>query len=192
MDLGVSSYQINNPEKGFRYLERNAKLDMRFDPSSVQTAADILNTASCAELYEIFSKYGEEKRSRAIAAFIVSTRTVSPIETAGNLTDLIDKSVGNGEKIATTARIFQALRIRVNDELASLRNGLADARDLLAKDGKLAVISFHSLEDRIVKLTFRQANDLIELNKKPIEATENEVRDNKRSRSAKLRIAVKI
>jgi 16S rRNA (cytosine1402-N4)-methyltransferase len=191
MDLGVSSFQIDNPNKGFRYLDEATKLDMRFDPSVGQTAGDILAQKSCDELYEIFSYYGEEKRARAISMAIVRARAVNQIEYAGQLTDLIGRLVSPQEKVGTMARIFQALRIAVNDELGSLKKGLSDANDLLKINGIICIISFHSLEDRIVKLYFRQSNNLVEITKKPITASQAEIEENSRSRSAKLRIAMK-
>ncbi|AFY68725.1 Ribosomal RNA small subunit methyltransferase H [Thalassoporum mexicanum PCC 7367] len=187
-DLGVSSAQIDLPERGFSF-QAKGDLDMRMDRTEETTAADLINHAAEVELANIFYNYGEERLSRRIARAIVSQR---PLHTTTELAQVIAKAVPGRYRhgrINPATRVFQALRIAVNRELESLETWLAKAPDWLAADGIIAVISFHSLEDRIVKHTFRQDDRLQVLTKKPIIAEAEEIAVNSRSRSAKLRLA---
>jgi len=180
-DLGLSNWQIEKSGRGFSYL-RNEPLEMRMDFHSKITAADLINNLSKEELNEIFSKFGEEINSWPIANAIVSAR---PIVTTQELTWVI------GEDKKQLARVFQALRIVVNDELNNLKKALTQAITLLEKKGRLVVISFHSLEDRIVKLTFKN-KQLKPIVKKPIRPGKEEIKVNVRARSARLRVAERI
>ncbi len=190
-DLGVSSLQLENSERGFSFAKMGP-LDMRMDPSLNVMALDLVNTLTRKELYELFSKMGEEKYSWAVAGALVSAREVSPITNTLELAELIKGCIGGRDaKVHPATRIFQALRIAVNDELDALKEGLSSSLDLIEKDGHIIIISFHSLEDRIVKNTFRewQLTGMGEiLTKKPIVPTEMEVAKNPRSRSAKMRV----
>jgi 16S rRNA (cytosine1402-N4)-methyltransferase len=209
LDLGVSSMQLDMPERGFAF-RHEGPLDMRFDPqSSNPTAADLINTLDEAELADLFYQYGEEHQSRRIARAIVRER---PFSTTRDLGEAIERTRPRRhyEKIHPATRVFQALRIAVNDELNTVERGVNIAIDLLRPGGRLAVISFHSLEDRIVKDSFRLAStDCIcppktpicicghqasvrLINRKPIIANEDEAARNPRSRSAKLRIVEKL
>ena len=209
-DLGVSSYQIDTPERGFSYMASEAPLDMRMDRESSLTAREVVNTYSEAELIKIIRDYGEEKFAKSIVKSIVTERQKSAIETCGQLVALIDKSVPRHLKSGHPAkRTFQALRIEVNKELDGLEKFVADAVDRLNPDGRLAVITFHSLEDRAVKHSFQDlATDCIcppnlpvcvcnhkakgvALTKKPILPSKQEQLSNPRSQSAKLRAFVK-
>jgi len=197
LDLGVSSHQLDTPERGFSFAN-DAPLDMRLDPTRGMTAADLLNETPERELADLIYRYGEEHGSRRIARFIAEARHKRPIATTGELADLVARALGGRHgKIHPATRTFQALRIAVNHELESLEVVLPQAVELLAPGGRIAVISFHSLEDRIVKLFFRAESGyggagearLQIITKKPIEASATEARINPRSRSAKLRIA---
>lgn len=191
-DLGVSSNQLDTPERGFSYRFSGAPLDMRLDQSQGITAREILQTADEEELYEIFAKFGEEEHSRAIAHALVRARQVSRIVTTGQLLSIVEKEMSDKRHVKGTAsRVFQALRIAVNDELSALQEGLNGAIDLLCHGGRIIVISFHSLEDRIVKQTL-QSRKINIATKKPITATREEMFTNFRVRSAKLRIGEKI
>lgn len=193
-DLGVSSYQLDNPEKGFSF-NKDAPLDMRMDPNLEVTAADLVNGLYEKELAELISKFGEDNYSKKIAKAIVTERKKSPIKTTNQLADLISLTIHSREKIHPATRTFQALRIVVNNELENLEKALPQALNLLEPGGRIIVISFHSLEDRIVKNFFRdqeKLEKLIILTNKPITPTNNEVSQNPRSRSAKLRAAEKI
>ncbi|OGG13682.1 16S rRNA (cytosine(1402)-N(4))-methyltransferase [Candidatus Gottesmanbacteria bacterium RIFCSPHIGHO2_01_FULL_46_14] len=183
-DLGVSSMQLDSPERGFSY-RFNGPLDLRLDPTKGEPASQIVNTYSEGELYEIFTRFGEENNARTIARAIVIARAVERITT----TEALVKIVGNAKPVLS--RIFQALRIEVNDELGALRQGLDGARIVIKTGGRLVVISFHSLEDRIVKQYMRNGDWKI-LTKKPITATDSEVRTNTRARSAKMRVAQRL
>ena len=203
LDLGISSRQLDNPERGFSFREKGP-LDMRMDPSQRQTAADLVNGLDVEELARILWLYGEERFSRRIAKAIVAAR---PMETTEELATLVERTTGRREKIHPATRTFQALRIATNRELEALEQALPQARDLLKPGGRLAVISFHSLEDRLVKRFFQQeARDCIcpvdapictcqhraslrIVTRKPVQATPAEIDRNPRSRSAKLRIA---
>ncbi len=187
-DLGVSSLQLETPQRGFSF-RKVGPLDMRMDPTLGVRALDLVNALSGKELYELFKKLGEEKYSKRLADSIVSSRQV--IKTTKDLAGLAEKVVGKKGKIHPATKIFQALRIAVNDELDALQEGLDQVIDLIEKNGTILVISFHSLEDRIIKFTFRKWEDegLGEiLTKKPIVPRDYEVADNPRSRSAKLRV----
>ncbi|MEH2349393.1 MAG: 16S rRNA (cytosine(1402)-N(4))-methyltransferase RsmH [Nostoc sp.] len=190
-DLGVSSYHLDQAERGFSFRQA-ANLDMRMDRGRSLTAADIINNWDEAELADIFFKYGEERLSRRIARRIVERR---PLHTTTELADAIASSVPpkyRYGRIHPATRVFQALRIVVNDELKSLETFLDKAPKALVPGGRIAIISFHSLEDRPVKHGLRNSPLLKVLTKKPIIAQEEEISQNPRSRSAKLRIAEKL
>lgn len=211
-DIGVSSYQLDTAGRGFSFNLRGP-LDMRMDKQRKTTAADIVNNYDESELTDIFSRYGEERFSKTIAREIVRERQGKKFQTTQVLSELIKKIYrrkGLRGKIHPATRVFQALRIETNDELASLEKFLPQALDLLQTKGKLAVITFHSLEDRMVKNFFQEeAKGCIcppdypvckcgeeakvkILTKKPIIASLEEVKENPRSRSAKLRVLEKI
>jgi len=190
-DLGVSSYQLDTPERGFSF-RHTAILDMRMDKQGSLTAADVINEWDESELADIFFKYGEERLSRRIARRIVERR---PFSTTTELAEAIASAVPpkyRYGRIHPATRAFQALRIVVNDELKSLETFLAKAPNALVPGGRIAVISFHSLEDRLVKHGLRNSPLLRVLTKKPITAQESEIATNPRSRSAKLRIAERV
>lgn len=189
-DLGVSSYHLDQPERGFSF-RHTASLDMRMDRKASLTAADVINNWDEAQLADIFFKYGEERLSRRIARRIVEKR---PFQTTTELAEAIAYSVPpkyRYGRIHPATRVFQALRIVVNDELKALETFLDKAPHALVPGGKIAIISFHSLEDRLVKHSLRNSPLLQVLTKKPIIAQEEEIAQNPRSRSAKLRIAQK-
>jgi 16S rRNA (cytosine1402-N4)-methyltransferase len=208
-DLGVSSYQLDEPSKGFSF-RGDDRLDMRMDPSQVLDARTLLNQYDETELAEVFWIYGEERASRSLARAIARQRTKAPLETTGELVAVVKSVVGERFLIKTLARVFQALRIEVNKELENLTEALAQAILLLQPGAHVVVISYHSLEDRIVKETFKReaalilpsGNKLVPdtilepklriLTKKPVVARDEESRANPRSRSAKLRAAEKI
>ncbi|MDU5229277.1 MAG: 16S rRNA (cytosine(1402)-N(4))-methyltransferase RsmH [Anaerococcus sp.] len=208
MDIGVSSYQIDNAQRGFSYMH-DGPLDMRMDANNELTAEKIVNGYSLDGLQEIFSKYGEERFSKTIARNIVETRNKQRIDTTFKLRDLVNKSVKTKE-VHPEKRVFQALRIEVNRELEVLEKTLQKVIDYLKKDARLCVISFHSLEDRIVKNTFKELEkDCIcppdlpvcvcnhkakvkIITKKPITASKNELKENSRAKSAKLRVCKRI
>ncbi|MBF2004699.1 MAG: 16S rRNA (cytosine(1402)-N(4))-methyltransferase RsmH [Chlorogloeopsis fritschii C42_A2020_084] len=190
-DLGVSSYHLDQPERGFSF-RNTASLDMRMNRQQSLTAADVINDWDEVELADIFFKYGEERLSRRIAKRIVEQR---PFSTTTDLAEAIAYSVPpkyRYGRIHPATRVFQALRIVVNDELKSLETFLEKAPNALVLGGRIAIISFHSLEDRIVKHSFKDSSILKIVTKKPIIAQEEEIDINPRSRSAKLRIAEKI
>jgi 16S rRNA (cytosine1402-N4)-methyltransferase len=207
LDLGASSIQFDTAERGFSFLQ-DAPLDMRFGPHVSQTAADLVNEYSERELADLIYQYGEERDSRKIARAILKAR---PIHTTRELVAAIESvSPRRGDRIHPATRTFQALRIAVNDELASIKEVLPQALAALSPRCRLAVISFHSLEDRIVKDFFReQSKDRVnppyeriyeeerratlkEVNRKPITPSDDEIKNNPRARSAKLRIAEKL
>ena len=210
-DLGLSSPQIDDPKRGFTFMQ-DAPLDMRMDSSSDLTAKTVVNTYSIEELSNIFFVYGEEKMSRIIAKKIVSERINKEIKTTKELVKIIEKAVGAKyfNKNHPERQIFQAIRIEVNQELSVLSSVLPDAIDLLDKNGRMSVITFHSLEDRIVKQIFKRESEIDDLvkglpdipdsylpkikliNKKPILPSEDEINENSRSKSAKLRIIERI
>lgn len=192
LDLGLSSDQLAWSERGFSF-QSEGPLDMRFDPASRTTASALLRKLSETELADLFFKYGEERHSRRIARAIVTRRKWKPLETTTELAELVRRnSPGKWRRIDPATRVFQALRIAVNDELGRLEAFLAQAGDLLNPDGRVAVISFHSIEDRMVKHAFRSDPRLEPIGKKPITASEGELALNPRSRSAKLRAAVRV
>ncbi|MBW4510144.1 MAG: 16S rRNA (cytosine(1402)-N(4))-methyltransferase RsmH [Scytonematopsis contorta HA4267-MV1] len=187
-DLGVSSHHLDSPERGFSF-RHTASLDMRMDKGQSLTAAEIINHWDEVELADIFFKYGEERLSRRIARRIVEKR---PFNTTTELAEAIAYSVPRKYRygrIHPATRVFQALRIVVNDELRALETLLAKAPESLVDGGRIAIISFHSLEDRLVKNAFRNSPILKIVTKKPLEAQDDEIVNNPRARSAKLRIA---
>lgn len=194
-DLGVSSHQLDTPERGFSF-QYDAPLDMRMDPTLNVTAKDLVNGLGRKELYALFTKYSEEPWASAISNNIVRVRKIKPIETTKELAGIIEKTVKRtNDDIHPATRVFQALRIAVNDELYTLERVLPEAFELLTNQGRLCVISFHSLEDRIVKDYFsllEKENRGHLLTEKPITATLEEITRNKRARSAKLRAITKI
>ncbi len=189
-DLGVSSHQLDTPSRGFSFRFDEAALDMRFGDSSKSSAREIVNNSSFDELFNIFATFGEEERAGVIAKKILLVRKTSPIATVGRLKECIESAIGTGNR-NSVARIFQALRIAVNSELTALQAGLTGAMKLVRVGGRIAVISFHSLEDRIVKRFFLN-KQLKVIDKKPIIPNSKEQQQNPRSKSAKLRIAEKI
>ncbi len=184
-DLGVSSHQLDTPERGFSYRFTDAHLDLRLNQSKGETAAQLVNRLAEEELYEIFARFAEEELARPIAYRIARARAIAPIETTGDLVRIV------GDSPARLSRVFQALRIAVNDELGALREGLDGSKKLLRENGRLVVISFHSLEDRIVK-QFMQQEGWTMITRRPIVPTKKEIQNNPRTRSAKLRIAEKL
>lgn len=196
-DLGVSSYQLDDGPRGFTF-RLDAPLDMRMDPKSNVKAYDIVNRLKENELVDIINRLGEERFCKRIAKFIVKKRAEKPIETTGELAQIIRKAIGAGYKrgrIDPATRTFQAIRIAVNDELAALEEGVKKAVSWMNIGGRIAVISFHSLEDRIVKNLFKAYAGLGVLKiitKKPLIPQAEEISDNYRSRSGKLRIAERI
>lgn len=196
-DLGLASPHVDMPERGFSF-QREGELDMRFNPKEqTLTAADVVNTYSERNLIRVFKEYGEEKRARKIAQALCKTRKRKPFKTTTQLADFIEKHVKRTGRIHPATRIFQALRIEVNKELDVLVSALKQAVELLNKKGRIAVISYHSLEDRIVKNFFRDlarhnGESLKLVTKKPIAPSHEEVMRNPRSRSAKLRVAEKL
>ncbi|KEJ00825.1 16S rRNA methyltransferase [Clostridium botulinum A2B7 92] len=211
MDLGVSSYQLDEASRGFSYM-KDAPLDMRMNREENFSAYNVVNSYEEEELFRILKNYGEEKFSRKIARFIVEKRTENPIETTGELVEIIRKAIpakfqreGHPAK-----RTFQAIRIEVNKELQILNKAIEDSVNRLNKDGRLSIITFHSLEDRIVKVKFKELEkpctcppsfpicicgkepQIQIITKKPIEPSKEEKEINSRSRSAKLRVCRKI
>ncbi len=210
LDIGVSSMQLDVSKRGFSF-RTDAPLDMRFDPRQTVSAADIVNGANEAELRKMLFEYGEERAASRIARAIVRRRSIRRVETTADLASIVEKAMGSKRSsIHPATRTFQALRIAVNRELDSLREALPQALELLAKGGRLAVISFHSLEDRIVKeFMRREASSCIcppglpicvcgkqptlrIVYKKPVTASPEELQRNPRARSSKLRVAEKI
>ncbi|KAB2337410.1 16S rRNA (cytosine(1402)-N(4))-methyltransferase RsmH [Cytobacillus depressus] len=211
-DLGVSSPQLDTPERGFSY-HHDAPLDMRMDMDANLSAYDVVNQWSFNELVKIFFKYGEEKFSKQIARKIEAARETAPINTTGELVEIIKDTIPAPARRKgghPAKRIFQAIRIAVNDELGVFERSLQQAIDILKSGGRISVITFHSLEDRICKVTFKNASETPNLppglpiipdeykpvikliTRKPIVPSENELEANNRARSAKLRIAEKL
>ncbi|WP_130847766.1 16S rRNA (cytosine(1402)-N(4))-methyltransferase RsmH [Lactiplantibacillus mudanjiangensis] len=207
-DLGVSSPQFDNAERGFSY-QHDAPLDMRMDQSAPLTAQTVVNTWPYADLVRIFYRYGEEKFSKQVARAIERARETAPIETTGQLVDLIKSAIPMRARRTgghPAKKVFQAIRIAVNNELGVLETSLEQAVDLIDVHGRVSVITFQSLEDRLVKTIFKEHSDLPELppglpvipaemqpdyrlvNRKPISPSEAEVTANRRARSAKLRV----
>ncbi len=194
LDIGISSLQIDTPERGFSF-RFNEALDMRMDNSQELTAERLIATLPEKELADTIYNYGEERFSRRIAKRIVAHRRKMSIKTTGELASIVRESVPGRSKIDKATKTFQALRIAVNDELGELERFLDEIFDFLAINGRLAIISFHSLEDRIVKNAFRDAAKYGEfklLTKRPVVAEEEESKKNPRSRSAKLRVIERI
>ena len=195
-DLGISTYQLNSAERGFSFM-RSGPLDMRMDKDAFVSAYDLVNNLSEQELGNIFKRFGQERYYKRIAAAIVQARKKAPISDTSDFSQIIIDTVGSrykAYKIHPATRVFQALRIVVNRELLALESGLKKAIGLLNRGGRIAVISFHSLEDRVVKHTLRNyvsSNELSIITKKPVTPQDDEVRDNPASRSAKLRVAEK-
>ena len=192
MDIGVSSYQIDTPERGFSFAH-NGPLDMRMDPDGGVSAATIVNTWPEHRLTELFIQYGEERLAKKISKAIVERRKKQRFQETGDLAAVITEEyhpAARNKRPHPATRVFQALRIEVNQELRSLEEGIPAALSLLAPHGVLVIITFHSLEDRIVKYAFRAAaleGEYELVNKKPLEATWGEQKKNPRSRSAKVR-----
>ena len=212
LDLGVSSFQLDNPERGFSYMN-DAPLDMRMSQDDSFTAADVVNDYDKKELTNIISKYGEERWASRIADFIVKARAEKPLESTFELVDVIKAAIPASARRTgphPAKRTFQAIRIEVNDELGQLERAVEEFCDVLAPKGRLCIITFHSLEDRIVKDIFNQrANpctcpkefpvcvcgkkaDIKKITGKPIVSSDEELEDNPRARSAKLRVAQKL
>ncbi len=209
LDLGVSSRQLENAERGFSFV-RNGPLDMRMDTRTSLTAATIVNEYSEEELTRLFRELGEEPAARRIATLLVKMRKTSPFRETLPLARTIEKLIGRHGRQHPATQVFQALRMEVNDELGALEQGLRVLTARLERGGRIAVITFHSLEDRIVKNFFRDHSrewldkpewpeprrnpdyDLGLVTRKPVEPSEEEQRANPRSRSAKLRVAEKI
>jgi 16S rRNA (cytosine1402-N4)-methyltransferase len=192
LDLGLSSDQLADPERGFSF-EAEGDLDMRFNPDEGEPAWRLLERMRAEEIADIIFRYGEERFSRRIARAVVDARREHPVRTARELAQLVRRCVPRSkDQIDPATRTFQALRIAVNDELGELQRALRAIPERLNVGGRVAIISFHSLEDRIVKEAFRSNEQLQPLTRKPITASENELRDNPRSRSAKLRVAERL
>lgn len=213
LDLGVSSYQLDASDRGFTYREEDAPLDMRMDQRNDQTAADIINNYSEFDIYRIIRDYGEDKFAKNIAKHIVRARQIKPIETTGELSEIIRAAIPAKVRAAgghPSKKTFQAIRIELNKELEVLSQSLDAMIDLLNPDGRISIITFHSLEDRIVKTRFKtNENPCIcpphfpicvcgrkskgkVITRKPIIPTEEEIEENKRSKSSKLRVFERI
>ncbi len=218
-DLGVSTFQLDTPERGFSF-QHNGPLDMRMDQQMPIPASDIVNESTAKSLLKIFSEYGEERYAKLIAQRIVESRSAEPITTTQQLTKIVESAIPRKSKnrksdfqqrrIHPATRVFQALRIAVNDELKNLKRGIDAAVSVLKKDGCLCMISFHSLEDRIVKQKFQfyaktcicspkapicvcnHQQKLKVITRRPILTSANEIDINPRSRSAKMRVAVRV
>jgi 16S rRNA (cytosine1402-N4)-methyltransferase len=189
-DLGFASDQMDAADRGLSF-QQDGPLDMRLDPTSGETAADLVARLSEYDLAKVIYEYGEERHSRRVARKIAETRKQSPIRTTGQLADLVRRCVPRerGRHFDPATRVFQALRIAVNDELGSLERLLAQLPRVVKSGGRAGIISFHSLEDRRVKQAFQDRTVWEALTKKPVQAGDAEVRENPRSRSAKLRVA---
>jgi 16S rRNA (cytosine1402-N4)-methyltransferase len=192
LDLGLSSDQLADSTRGFSF-DSDGPLDLRFDTTIGEPAWQWIERVSATQLADVIYKYGEERASRRIARNIVEERAKTPIRTARQLADVVRRSVPRGRgRIDPATRTFQALRIAVNDELGALQEALEKIPDCLARGGRVAVISFHSLEDRLVKEAFRDDPRYEVLTRKPVRPTEAEIERNPRSRSAKLRVAKRV
>lgn len=212
LDLGVSSYQLDNAERGFSYMH-DAALDMRMNRDSLKSAYDIVNSYSCEELTRIFYEYGEENWSKRIAEFICDRRKEKPVKTTFELVDIIKAAIPKKARLEgghPAKRVFQAIRIEVNNELGILEKAIEDFVSVLKPGGRIAIITFHSLEDRIVKQTFQRlakgctcpkefpvcmcgkTPQIKIVSRKPVLPGKDETEHNSRSKSAKLRIAEKI
>lgn len=209
LDLGVSSFQLDTPERGFTYREEDAPLDMRMDQRNSRTAKDIVNQYSEKELYRIIRDFGEDRFAKNIAKHIVAARQEKEIETTGELTEIIRASIPKKVQAAgghPAKRTFQAIRIELNRELEVLQDTLDEMIELLNEDGRICIITFHSLEDRIVKTIFKKNENPCTcpsdfpvcvcgkkskgkvINRKPILPKEEELEENSRAKSAKLRV----
>ncbi len=193
LDLGLSSDQLADESRGFSF-DASGELDLRFDPQRGEPAWRLVNRLSAEHLAEIIFRYGEERYSRRIARKIVAQRRQQPITQSRQLARLVQQCVPRSkhERIDPATRTFQALRIAVNEELTSLELALKRLPDRLGPGGRIAIISFHSLEDRLIKIAFRSDPRLQNLTKKPVVAGDEEVEHNRRSRSAKLRVAERV
>jgi 16S rRNA (cytosine1402-N4)-methyltransferase len=212
LDLGVSSFQLDNADRGFSYMQ-DAPMDMRMNEDDILTAYDVVNGYSEKELAAIIREYGEEKWASRIAQFIVRARAGCPVETTGQLTEIIKAAIPAKARRTgphPAKRTFQAIRIEVNDELGHLREAVRKLPDLLESGGRLAIITFHSLEDRIVKTEFEKRldpctcpkefpvcvcgkkADVKKVTRKPMTPSESELENNPRARSAKLRVIEKL
>lgn len=212
LDLGVSSYQLDNALRGFSYMH-DALLDMRMNTQADKSAYDVVNTYSCEELTRIFYEYGEEKWSKRIAEFICERRGEKEIRTTFELVDIIKAAIPKKARMEgghPAKRVFQAIRIEVNNELGILEKAVKDFISCLKSGGRLAIITFHSLEDRIVKKAFQEAAkgcicpkefpvcmcghapEIKVISRRPVIPSEKELEENSRSKSAKLRIAEKL
>jgi 16S rRNA (cytosine1402-N4)-methyltransferase len=211
LDLGLSSFQLDQPERGFAF-RHEGPLDMRFDPERGQPASDLVNMLPERELADLIWRYGEEPGSRRIARAIVCARKSGPIETTAHLAEIVQRALGGrrGRETHPATRTFQALRIATNDELAALESALSGALDVLAPGGRLSVIAFHSLEDRMVKRFIERESAtcicppqapvcicghqprLRKVTKKAVRPGVEETRENPRARSAVLRVAERL
>jgi 16S rRNA (cytosine1402-N4)-methyltransferase len=205
-DFGVSSFQLDAPERGFS-IRFDGPLDMRMGPSASMTAAELLNGYSASELQRILGMYGEVKNAKTLAQAIIQARTTKPLETTQEFKEILNKLAPKHREFKYFAQVFQAIRIEVNQELAVIEEFLAQAPTVLKQEGRLVIMSFHSLEDRLVKNFIKAGNvqgkedkdlfgvvhrPLESVTKKPVTASEEELKLNPRSRSAKLRIASKL
>lgn len=205
-DLGVSSHQFNKAERGFS-TRFDAELDMRMDQHAPVTAKEVINEYSESDLHKIFGLYGEVRNAKTLASAIVSARAASPINTIGELKEILARFAKRGRENKYYAQVFQALRIEVNEELKALEEALLQMEEVIKPGGRLVVMSYHSLEDRLVKnyinkgkLDGEEEKDFYgnvlkpfkSVNRKPITAEEEELENNNRARSAKLRIAEKL
>lgn len=205
-DFGVSSFQLDAPERGFS-IRFDGPLDMRMGPSASMTAAELLNGYSASELQRILGMYGEVKNAKTLAQAIIQARTTKPLETTQEFKEILNKLAPKHREFKYFAQVFQAIRIEVNQELAVIEEFLAQAPTVLKQEGRLVIMSFHSLEDRLVKNFIKAGNvqgkedkdlfgvvhrPLESVIRKPITASEEELKLNPRSRSAKLRIASKL
>ena len=190
-DLGFSSDQLSEANRGLSF-RADGPLDMRLDPTAGATAADLVNTMSEAALADVFFEYGEERHSRRVARKVVERRQTRPFATTADLANVVRGCVPRSGSIDPATRVFQALRIAVNDELGALDRLLSTLPDVVTPGGRVGIISFHSLEDRRVKHALRVATVWQTVNKKPVEAGPDETARNPRSRSAKLRAAIRL
>ena len=205
-DLGVSSHQLDEPQRGFS-TRFNAGLDMRMDQQGEVTAKEVLNTYPEKELHRILGQYGEVKNAKTLATALAAARVNQPLETIDELKEVINRFAPRGKEFKYQAQVFQALRIEVNDELKALEEALEQTAEVLRPGGRLVVMSYHSLEDRLVKNFMAKGKfrgeaekdffgnmqrPFAPVTKKPVEAAAGEVAENNRARSAKLRIAVKL
>lgn len=213
LDLGVSSFQLDTPERGFTYRSEDAPLDMRMDDRNTLTARDIVNDYSEVDLFRIIRDYGEDKFAKNIAKHIVKARSISPIETTGQLNEIIKAAIP--QKVRATGghpskRTYQAIRIELNHELDVLKDNLDDMIEMLDENGRICIITFHSLEDRIVKSNFKKNENPCTcpsnfpvcvcgntskgkvITRKPILPSDKEIEENSRSKSAKLRVFERI